>query len=410
MPFMALLVCFCLSSCCQGADDDFLPNDGIQDEDNSDSNQADSEGNETYTYSFVTSATQDLLDFYDTDVTITMADGTVTAKRLSTPNEAISFTSGTHQDFNVVYKSVLKNDAASRIDDARTYSFPLSAYTINVVDSKGNVVYSYSGGTGGRSVSGSRLRNNLDYFAQSYELKYNKDTAEPEQHSYNNVEYVDKDANTLTITEGETFVDLGLSVKWASKNLAMEDYTLYGSSYFAWGELKPKNGNYTWNNYALFNTGSKAISKYNATDGLTRLNEYDDAAFYNRYFYEGNDFCRMPTAEEAQELIKNCTWTWGVYNGEYGYKVEGKGNSIFLPAAGAMGADAQHYMEQYGQPRGRGSIGSYWTSDLKENKTYPYQVAYCLCFENSNVKTEITISDANQPRYAGCTIRAVCTR
>lgn len=43
----------------------------------------------------------------------------------------------------------------------------------------------------------------------------------------------------------------------------------------------------------------------------------------------------MPTLAEVQELIDNCTFTDGSYNGVRGsYVIGPKGNSIFLPFAG----------------------------------------------------------------------------
>ena len=47
---------------------------------------------------------------------------------------------------------------------------------------------------------------------------------------------------------------------------------------------------------------------------------------------------RMPTSNEIQELIDNCTWTWTTLNDVNGYEVRSKKNdgSIFIPAAGDM--------------------------------------------------------------------------
>ena len=45
---------------------------------------------------------------------------------------------------------------------------------------------------------------------------------------------------------------------------------------------------------------------------------------------------RMPTGEEMDELLNECTWTWELKEGVKGYKITGpNGNSIFLPAAGS---------------------------------------------------------------------------
>ena len=63
---------------------------------------------------------------------------------------------------------------------------------------------------------------------------------------------------------------------------------------------------------------------------------------------------RMPTKNELNELINNCTWTWTTQNGVKGYNVEGpNGNSIFLPAAGYRRWSSLDYA---------GSDGFYWSS------------------------------------------------
>ena len=66
---------------------------------------------------------------------------------------------------------------------------------------------------------------------------------------------------------------------------------------------------------------------------------------------------RMPTDAEFAALINNCTTTWTMRNGVYGWLVTGKGafstKSIFLPAAGG-GSGSGLYDS--------GSFGYYWSS------------------------------------------------
>ena len=45
--------------------------------------------------------------------------------------------------------------------------------------------------------------------------------------------------------EENSYVDLGLSVKWATCNIGATKPEEYGD-YYAWGELNPKN-DYSWN-------------------------------------------------------------------------------------------------------------------------------------------------------------------
>ncbi len=120
------------------------------------------------------------------------------------------------------------------------------------------------------------------------------------------------------------YVDLGLSVNWATVNIGATKPEEVGN-FFAWGETEPKE-TFSQDNYKL-------SDKYNATDGKTVLDDSDDAA--KRIW--GNGW-RMPTADEFAELLdeSKCTWIWTTVNGKDGYlitsKVEGyEGNSIFLP-------------------------------------------------------------------------------
>ena len=157
-------------------------------------------------------------------------------------------------------------------------------------------------------------------------------------------------------TCGYGWVDLGLSVKWATCNLgasAPEDY----GNYYAWGETETKNITYEWRSYKWRDQHSKTLTKYNyyssfgTVDNKTVLDLEDDVAHVK---LGGN--WRMPTKAEQEELMNNCIWKWTQINGVNGYKVIGpNGNSIFLPAAGGRGWTVR---------TGEGSSGNYWSSCL----------------------------------------------
>ena len=116
--------------------------------------------------------------------------------------------------------------------------------------------------------------------------------------------------------EGHGYVDLGLSVKWATCNVGATSPEDFGHC-FAWGETSPKD-EYTEDNCSIYGKQMNDISG----------NPQYDAATANW----GGDW-RMPTEYECDELIDKCKWVWVTVNGVEGCKVTGpNGNSIFLPA------------------------------------------------------------------------------
>lgn len=129
------------------------------------------------------------------------------------------------------------------------------------------------------------------------------------------------------------FVDLGLSVKWATCNIGANNPEEYGK-YFAWAEISSKE-KYEWETYkwgTFYNLTKYSIdSSVGTVDDKTRLENSDDAAYVNC----GKNW-RTPSKEEYNELLDKCVWMWSKLNNVQGYMVTSKinGNSIFLPAAG----------------------------------------------------------------------------
>ena len=147
-------------------------------------------------------------------------------------------------------------------------------------------------------------------------------------------------------------VDLGLSVKWGNKNVGAE-FPEDPGDYFAWGETAVKD-NYTLENY-VFGPDLTQASKYFGS-GRTVLEEADDAARVN--LGEG---WRMPTQDEWDELIHQCTAQWTTQNDKTGVLVTAQsGASIFLPAAGVC--------NDYGNPWSLGAQGFYWSSSPVSEK------------------------------------------
>ncbi len=156
---------------------------------------------------------------------------------------------------------------------------------------------------------------------------------------------------------GHEYVDLGLSVKWATCNVGASKPEDYGN-YYAWGETNTKSS------YTKYNSKT-----YGKSMGDINGNSSYDAARAN---WGGK--WRMPTEAEMQEFIDKCTWTWTTQNGVKGYKVTGpNGNSIFLPAAGFRNWSSLDYA---------GSNGSYWSSTPYDNG-YDYDACY-LYFDSGS--------------------------
>lgn len=184
---------------------------------------------------------------------------------------------------------------------------------------------------------------------------------------------------------GHGYVDLGLSVKWATMNVGANKPSDYGK-YYAWGETRTK-GNYNWNTYFDSVKGSDSDFKKYALNKKTTLDLSDDAAHVN---WGGS--WRMPTKAEQDELRKKCTVTWTSQNGVKGYKVVSKsnGNSIFLPAAG---------YRYYGGLYDVGSYGYYWSSSLYSDYSTN---AFYLDF------LSVGVNWSNDGRNYGFSVRGVC--
>ncbi|MBO5848484.1 MAG: DUF1566 domain-containing protein [Bacteroidales bacterium] len=182
----------------------------------------------------------------------------------------------------------------------------------------------------------------------------------------NNAEPEEPETPETPDNNNHEYVDLGLSVKWATCNVGAETPEGYGD-YFAWGETTTKT-NYSSSTSATYGLSISQLESQGYIDGAGNLNPQYDAAAANW----GGDW-RMPTEAEMRELIDNCTWTWTTQNGVKGYKVTSKVNSnyIFLPAAGRFGSSLID----------AGSYGDYWSSTPYESIS---NYAYYLDFHGSD--------------------------
>ena len=189
------------------------------------------------------------------------------------------------------------------------------------------------------------------------------------------------------------YVDLGLSVYWADRNIGAYSLEWHGD-YFAWGETS-KRDNYVQNYYL-----EPKESHY--FDGkLSVLEPNDDAASV----LWGEEW-RLPTKEEFQELIDRCSWEWTTQNYTKGYKVTAEnGNSIFLPVGG-MKMDTRWLNSQEGL--------YYWTASCLFNDPERETKAWMFCSvadgpsADISRRTEVALTPLSIP--TGRLIRPVSTK
>lgn len=153
---------------------------------------------------------------------------------------------------------------------------------------------------------------------------------------------------------GHGYVDLGLSVLWATCNVGANAPSDQGNKY-AFGETQVKSS-YTSSNY----TGGEA-------DVAKEL--------------WGGDW-RLPTKSELEDIVTRCSWADNTRNNIHVVTATGpNGSSIDLPYYSYLGDE--------------GYQGWYWSSTPASNSR-----AYCLHFENS-------VGSGTNMRYYGFLVRPV---
>ena len=165
-------------------------------------------------------------------------------------------------------------------------------------------------------------------------------------------------------------VDLGLpsGTKWSCCNVGSEIPHDHGG-YYAWGETETKS-DYSSSTYTYDNT------LYNGDITGTIF----DAAYVNM----GRQW-QMPSLEQIEELIDNCSSERTTYHGVNGMLLTRNDKSIFLPDAGFY----------YGQSITPG--GSYWSSTLDDLD--PSRASYFYLSSS--------LSDGSSECYMGMNVRPV---
>lgn len=254
-------------------------------------------------------------------------------------------------------------------------------------------------------------RKYLEYFPGAFDSTV-AEKIQPENKPY--VAYSKTEGVVYTVipeepTSAYQMVDLGLSVKWADRNVGAsspEDAGLY----FQWGDTVGYTADqvgvdkvFNFESYFDTTDSGSTFNKYNNNGGLKVLESSDDAAA----FHMGTQY-RMPTSAEIQELISGTTQTFIDLDGrEYSQeqaqngaiesgKLKGvrftgsNGNSIFIPAAGGCDESLLDVI---------GMNGILWSSSLGDG--YGYNARY-LNFRYDGGVNELSIN-----RCYGHSVRGV---
>ena len=246
-----------------------------------------------------------------------------------------------------------------------------------------NVKFIIEGNTGQFTYVLNDLQKGNTYYVRAYATN-NKGTTYGEEVAF---------TTRNGVENGYVYVDLGLSVKWATMNIGAYKPEEYGD-YFAWAETEPKeiynestykwcNGKYTWNNLTGYTTPNESL--YIVGD-----------AAYVAWGYPW----RIATPDEWKELLEKCIWTKNTRNGVDGYDVTSKsnGNSIFLPTAGY----------RYDNSLVRASHdGYYWTNKLPNEYLNAIFVFVGMSQWNGIDLSSVQCL-SEKPRYYGYSIRPVC--
>ena len=157
-------------------------------------------------------------------------------------------------------------------------------------------------------------------------------------------------------SDSHAYVDLGLSVLWATCNVGATREEQSGGYYF-WGDP----------------TGMATLADMIANDSRITTDYICGTEFDIAHVMWGEKW-RLPTPDEREDLIENCSFQWKRVNGVVGAlftsKVKGfEGNSIFLPAVGGIDGDS---LVNYGL------MGYYMTDELgrDEEGTYVHSLNF----------------------------------
>ncbi len=173
----------------------------------------------------------------------------------------------------------------------------------------------------------------------------------------NSCEGIATGKSTTGSINGHDYVDLGLSVLWATYNIGAKKFYSFGD-YFAFADT---NGKIVGDN----SIDDTYYNQLGLKEGICIAGTSKDIAFTKW----GRDW-RLPTRDEIQELTDNCKLEYSYYNDEEkhdgSYRADGikfiskiNNNSIFLPFAGVYFGK-----ERNDDPYECNTTGFYWSGDV----------------------------------------------
>lgn len=205
---------------------------------------------------------------------------------------------------------------------------------------------------------------------------YNNVESEQSVEQTNSSETAEQQQQALPEISNEQAVDLGLSsgTIWAGWNVGATSAEQCGD-YYAWGETKTKKEYSNFNYFDLKNGADfEDFTTYYNEGGKTSIRCSNRDVAWVKWGHQW----AIPTKDQADELVRECTWTWMKYNGANGFAVTGpNGKSLFLPAAGEHYTGLDSSQKDVNEVISVGEQAWYWTSEL--NKDYSAS-AYIISF------------------------------
>lgn len=201
-------------------------------------------------------------------------------------------------------------------------------------------------------------------------------------------------------------VDLGLpsGIKWACCNIGANTPEQSGG-YYAWGETSTKRV-YNWSTYKYGNSIFDCIDIGSDISGTS----YDAATANWGYPWQ------MPSREQQDELMSNCSYQWISNNGVNGALLTGlNGNKLFFPAAGFRTEDYCSNEGYYGYYPSSSvnpwddylSDGLFFASDGRLKCQNGREGGYCVravCVPEQSPKVSVLTSLASDISVSSATI------